>query len=123
MHVTEVPIPEPGEGEAAGDVQYAGVGFVETLFRNGTFSLPLPLTPGIGVAGTVRAVGPGVTGLRAGQPVAALLNDFGRGSLAGGYAELAIARADLAWVHRHRAEPGPGQPGPRAHRRRRGRGL
>jgi NADPH2:quinone reductase len=70
------------------DVAYAGVGFVDTLFRAGVFPLPLPFVPGIEVAGRVREVGAGVTGLAAGQPVAALLNDFGRGSRAGGYAQI-----------------------------------
>jgi NADPH2:quinone reductase len=36
-----------------------------------------------------------VDGFRIGQPVAALLNDFGRGSRAGGYAEVAVARTGL----------------------------
>jgi NADPH2:quinone reductase len=41
-------------------------------------------------------VGAGVTGFAAGQPVGALLNDFGRGSRAGGYAEIAVAHATMA---------------------------
>ena len=98
MQVATLPEPEPGTGEISIDVAYAGVGFVDTLFRSGAFDLGLPFTPGIEVAGRVRAVGPGVIDLQAGQPVAALLNDFGRGARAGGYAEVAVARADLSVV-------------------------
>jgi NADPH:quinone reductase len=96
LHITEVPEPSPGPGELAIDVAYAGVGFVDTLFRSGVFEVPTPFTPGIEVAGHVREVGPGVTGFRPGQPVAALLNDFGRGMRAGGYAEVAVAHAAMA---------------------------
>ncbi|MBV9032047.1 MAG: alcohol dehydrogenase catalytic domain-containing protein [Pseudonocardiales bacterium] len=64
------------------DVDFAGVGFVDTLFRAGAFGLALPFIPGIEVAGRVRELGAGVEGFRVGQPVAALLNDFGRGSRA-----------------------------------------
>jgi len=37
-----------------------------------------------------------VAGFRVGQPVAALLNDFGRGPRAGGYAEVAVAHVTMA---------------------------
>ena len=42
------------------------------------------------------AVGDEVEGFRAGEPVAALLNDFGRTQRVGGYAEVAIAHASMA---------------------------
>jgi NADPH2:quinone reductase len=83
------------------------VGFVDTLFRRGEFALPTPFTPGLEVTGRVRALGAGVTGFTAGQPVAALLNDFGRGPRAGGYAEVAVAHASWSrWCR-------PGQTWPR----------
>src|SRR5690606_21089536 len=85
LQVVEVPPPSPGPGELSIDVEFAGVGFVDTLFRAGAFAMPMPLTPGIEVTGRVRELGPGVTGFRVGQPVAALLNDFGRGPRNGGY--------------------------------------
>jgi NADPH:quinone reductase len=87
----EGPAPEPGPGEVAIDVAYAGVNFAEVLFRQGLVDLPLPFVPGIEVAGTVREIGPGVSGLRAGQPVAALTIMGG-----GGYGEVAVTRAELA---------------------------
>ncbi len=95
LRLAEIPEPKPGEGEVATDIAYAGVGFVDTLFRGGAFSLPVPFVPGIEVKGRIRALGPGVTGLTVGQHAAALLLDFERGSNAGGYAEVAVARADL----------------------------
>jgi NADPH:quinone reductase len=104
LRIVEVPEPEPGPGEVTIAVSHAGVGFVDALFRRGAFAslLPAPLTPGIEVSGLVRAVGAGVE-LAVGAPVAALLNDFGRGARAGGYAEVALARADLVVP----IEPGP----------------
>jgi NADPH2:quinone reductase len=96
LRVAEAPNPHPAEGELSIDVEFAGVGFVDTLFRAGTFALPMPLVPGIEVTGRVREVGPGVSGFAVGQPVGALLNDFGRGPRAGGYAEIALAHASMA---------------------------
>jgi NADPH:quinone reductase len=96
LQMVELPQPTPGPGELSVDVEFAGVGFVDTLFRAGAFALPMPLTPGIEVTGRVREVGPGVVGFQVGQPVAALLNDFGRGPRAGGYAEIAVAHASMA---------------------------
>jgi len=90
------PVPRPGSGEITIDVAFAGVGFVDTLVRSGVFDFAVPpLVPGIEVAGTVREVGDGVTGLAQGQRVAALLTDFTNGGM-GGYAEVALAKAALA---------------------------
>ena len=91
LRLVDRPIPEPDEGEVSVDVEYAGVGFVDTMLRSGAFPLGLPFVPGIEVTGRIRAVGPGVEGLASGQPAAALLNDFGRTERAGGYAEVAVA--------------------------------
>ncbi|WP_407560379.1 zinc-binding alcohol dehydrogenase family protein [Streptomyces sp. 184] len=98
LSVTETPAPSPGPGEVSVDVAYAGVGFVDTLFRAGAFELPLPFVPGIEATGYVREAGPGVTGFEPGAPVGVLLNDFGRGPRAGGYAEVAVAHASMAAV-------------------------
>jgi NADPH2:quinone reductase len=96
LQIVELSPPSPGPGELSVDVEFAGVGFVDTLFRAGAFQLPMPLTPGIEVSGRVRDVGPDVVGFQVGQPVAALLNDFDRGPRAGGYAEVAVAHASMA---------------------------
>jgi NADPH:quinone reductase-like Zn-dependent oxidoreductase len=87
--IDEVPRPEPGEGEVLIRVYAAGVNPIDWKYRAGNFkaftTLTLPYTPGFDLAGTVQAVGEGVTGLEPGQAV------FGRGS--GSYAEYAIAPA------------------------------
>ncbi|WP_084216409.1 quinone oxidoreductase family protein [Pseudonocardia spinosispora] len=98
LELVELAIPAPGPGELTIDVEYAGVGFVDTLFRSGALALPTPFTPGIEVTGRVREVGPDVTGFEPRQLVAALLNDFGRGMRAGGYAEVATAHSTMAAV-------------------------
>ncbi|WP_084773595.1 quinone oxidoreductase family protein [Nonomuraea candida] len=86
----DVKVPEPGAGQVAIDVAYAGANFAEILYRQGLADVPLPFVPGIEVSGRVRALGPGVEGLRVGQPVAALTIVAG-----GGYAEVVTTAADL----------------------------
>ena len=59
----EAPDPEPGPGQALIDVAFAGITFVETMFRAtgaGPFRAELPMVPGNGVGGTVAAIGDGV---------------------------------------------------------------
>ncbi|MEY9877203.1 NADPH2:quinone reductase [Streptacidiphilus sp. MAP12-33] len=88
LEVAEGVAPEPGPGQVSLDVSHAGVNFAEVMFRRGQFPVDLPHRPGLEAAGTVRALGEGVTGLSAGQPVAAL-------TLAGGgQADVAIAPAE-----------------------------
>jgi NADPH:quinone reductase len=86
----ELSAPTAGPGEVSIDVAYAGANFAEVLFRQGIADVPLPFVPGIEVAGTIRQTGPGVVGLRPGQPVAALTIVRG-----GGYGEVAVTRAEL----------------------------
>ena len=49
------------------DVAFAGVGFVDTLFRSGAIPLQVPFTPGIEATGKVREIGPDVLVLTPGQ--------------------------------------------------------
>lgn len=90
LRLDEVGIPGPGPGQVSIDVAYAGANFAEILYRRGVVDVPLPFVPGIEAAGRIRALGPGVAGLRVGQPVAALTIV---GS--GGYAEVVTTAADL----------------------------
>ncbi|MFC0041642.1 quinone oxidoreductase family protein [Actinomadura rayongensis] len=90
LRVADVAAPEPGPGEVAIDVAYAGANFAEILYRRGLVDVPLPFVPGIEVAGRVRATGPDVVGLAPGTPVAALTIVDG-----GGYAEVAVTSAEL----------------------------
>lgn len=59
---------------AAGQVRLAqqaiGVNFVDTLFRSGAFGVPVPFDMGVEAAGTVEAIGEGVTGLKVGDRAA-----------------------------------------------------
>jgi len=92
LEVRDLPAPAPGPGEVTVDVAYAGVNHAEVLYRRGDVDVPLPYTPGIEVAGHIRALGSGVAGLRAGQPVAALTIVDG-----GGYAEVVRVAAPLVF--------------------------
>lgn len=90
LKLAELEPPEPGPGEVAIDVAFAGANHAEIHFRQGAVDVPLPYVPGIEVSGHVRAVGDGVDGLRVGQPVAALTIVDG-----GGYAEAAVTDAPV----------------------------
>ena len=83
--------PEPGPGEVRVRVGACGVGYVDALVALGRYQVkpPLPHVPGQEAAGTVDALGPGVTGLSVGDRVL--------GAVRGGFAQCALARAeDLA---------------------------
>ena len=88
LRLGELPDPAVGPGEVGIAVEAAGVSFADVMFVQGkhqTEHVP-PFAPGMEVAGRVIEVGSGVEGLRAGDPVAALLYD-------GGHAERATALA------------------------------
>ena len=71
MLLEEVEPPEPGPGEVAVDVEAAALNFPDILVCQGKYQEkpPLPFTPGLELAGTVAALGEGVTGLAVGQRV------------------------------------------------------
>jgi NADPH:quinone reductase-like Zn-dependent oxidoreductase len=83
------PLREPGEGQIRIKVKAAGVGPTDLDMRAGYLKDDIPLPPdavlGFEAAGTVDAVGPGVTGTSIGDGVTALLFSLG------GYAEYAVA--------------------------------
>jgi NADPH2:quinone reductase len=71
LQLDEVPVPEPGPGELRVAVERAGVNFVDTYLRNGLYSPgPLPAVAGREGAGTVDAVGAGVTAFVPGDRIA-----------------------------------------------------
>lgn len=78
---------EPGPNDALVRVAAAGVNFIDVYFRTGVYPRPLPFTNGLEGAGTVTAVGPGVTGLAPGDRVA-------WAGIPGSYATELIAPAD-----------------------------
>jgi NADPH2:quinone reductase len=87
LELEEIDEPRPAAGEALVGIEFAGVNFIEIYQRTGLYSVPLPFTPGSEGAGTVVAVGEGVTSLRPGDRVASV-------ALRGSYAELAVGPAD-----------------------------
>ncbi|MGI3186006.1 NAD(P)H-quinone oxidoreductase [Nioella aestuarii] len=86
-----VPVPTPGAGQILIAVDYAGVNRPDALQRAGSYAPPPDASPlpGLEAAGTVAAVGPGVSEWAVGDKVAALLPG-------GGYAEYALTHADHA---------------------------
>ncbi|MEM9123768.1 MAG: quinone oxidoreductase, partial [Pseudomonadota bacterium] len=81
---TDMPTPEPGEGEVRVRHTAIGVNFIDTYIRGGLYPVPLPSGLGLEAAGTVEAVGPNTHGLSVGDRVA-----YGIGPL-GAYAEAAV---------------------------------
>jgi NADPH2:quinone reductase len=61
---------EPGEGGVLVEVGAAGVNFIDTYLRSGLYPTPLPVVPGLEGAGTVLAIGPGVSDVAVGERVA-----------------------------------------------------
>ncbi|KOV38745.1 oxidoreductase [Streptomyces sp. XY431] len=88
--VQELPEPEPGPGQVTVDVAYAGLNFVDVMTRRGdaAYAADWPYRPGKEVAGTVRALGEGVTGLAVGDRVVAA-------PVGAGLAEVVTAEAAL----------------------------
>jgi NADPH2:quinone reductase len=86
MRLIDAPIPSPGPNQALIKVAASGVNFIDVYFRIGLYKADLPFTPGNEAAGTVEAVGPGVTDLKPGDRVAYAMH---RGS----YAEYTVVPA------------------------------
>jgi NADPH:quinone reductase len=66
----EVEQPAPKAGEALVRVEAVGVNYIDIYHRTGLYPLPLPFTPGSEAAGTVEAVGAGVSEIGVGDRVA-----------------------------------------------------
>ena len=82
------PVPTPGHGEVLIAIAYAGVNRPDALQRAGMYDPPKGASdlPGLECAGTIAAVGPGVSDWAVGDEVCALLPG-------GGYAEYATTPA------------------------------
>jgi NADPH2:quinone reductase len=74
--------PAPKAGEALVRVEAIGVNYIDIYHRTGLYPLPLPFTPGSEAAGTVEAVGEGVSEIEVGDRVAYAMSP-------GAYAEYA----------------------------------
>ena len=86
LRYEEVPLPEPGRGEARIQVEAAGVNFTDIYNRIGLYKLTLPCTLGSEAAGIVDAVGPEVTEVKPGDRVAYAMH-------LGAYAEYVVVPA------------------------------
>lgn len=89
LALTDVPDPLPGNDEILVSVIAAGLNFIDTYHRSGLYPMEMPFTPGLEGAGTVLAVGPGVTQY---QPGDAVCWTWAIGS----YAEKVVIPADQA---------------------------
>jgi zinc-binding alcohol dehydrogenase/oxidoreductase len=72
LAIDEVPDPSPGPGEVVVALRAAALNRRDVFVRKGVAKVPLPLTPGSDGAGTVHAVGAGVTGVSEGDEVVIL---------------------------------------------------
>jgi NADPH2:quinone reductase len=89
MRWEDVPTPEPGPGEVLVKHEAVGLNYIDVYFRTGLYKAPsMPITPGMEAAGTVVAVGPGVTEFAVGDRVA-----YGTGP-AGAYSTVRAVGAD-----------------------------
>ena len=77
----------PGPGQVRVRIKAVGVNPVDVYIHSGSYGQrPLPYTPGSDAAGTIEALGDGVSGLTIGQRV------YTAGTLTGAYAEKALCR-------------------------------
>ena len=84
LALQEVEKPTPGKGEVLVEIETCGLNFGDLLIIKGTYQEkpPLPYTLGMELAGTIRAVGDGVTHLKEGQRIAAFTGFGGLGEFA-----------------------------------------
>lgn len=87
LQVDEVPVGEPGPGQARVRHVAIGVNFVDTYQRSGLYPMQLPAVAGNEGAGVVEAVGPGVSNVKQGDRVTYT-------GLPGSYCDVRIVPAD-----------------------------
>jgi NADPH:quinone reductase-like Zn-dependent oxidoreductase len=87
MHLRQIPTPTPRQDEVLIRVAVTGVNFIDLYVREGRYGNELPFTPGQEAAGTVVAVGKGVSHVHEGDRVAWC-------SILGTYAEYAVVPAE-----------------------------
>jgi NADPH:quinone reductase len=85
LKLEEIPVPEPGTGQASVRVVAAGVNFIDVYQRTGLYKTALPFTCGVEGAGIVEKTGPEVD-IKPGSRVAWFLHP-------GAFAEFAVVPA------------------------------
>lgn len=90
LEISVAPKPAPGPRQVLVDVAYGGCNFADTMIVKGTYPHPkgYPLVGGLEISGHVAAVGPGVDSVKAGDRVAAFLEE------AGGFADQCVVPAE-----------------------------
>ena len=83
----DVPVPEPGPGEAVVRIEAIGLNYIDTYHREGLYPVDLPAIPGMEAAGVVDRVGAGVSEVQPGDCVA-------YAGAMGSYAEEALVPAN-----------------------------
>lgn len=91
----DVAEPKPSAGEVVVELSCSGVNYIDTYHREGAYPIDLPFTPGQEGAGTISAVGDGVTDWSVGDRVC--------WSMSGG------SYAEFARVPTNRLAPIPGE--------------
>lgn len=87
LSVEDIDVPVAGDGEVLVKIEASGINYIDTYQRSGLYQIPLPSTLGMEAAGTVEAIGAGVSELAVGDRVAYT-------GVAGAYAEYAAVPAD-----------------------------
>lgn len=77
--IRDVPAPIAGPGQVLVQVAFAGLNYADLMMRSGIYPHPkgYPLVAGLELAGTVTAIGYGVTDVSVGDRVAAFSEDAG----------------------------------------------
>jgi NADPH:quinone reductase len=87
LQYKDIETPQPKAGEVLVKLGASGLNYIDVYHRTGLYPLPLPFTPGLEGAGTIEAVGEGVTDFAVGQRVT-------YASQIGSYAEYVAAATD-----------------------------
>ncbi|HEV2517520.1 MAG TPA: zinc-binding dehydrogenase [Devosia sp.] len=97
LRLGEAPTPTAGRGQVLIRVEAIGLNLGDAIIRSGRSGLQLemPFIPGGEVAGTVAALGEGVSGLSVGDRVLGAI--FAEPRLDGGYAEFVALSAEVAF--------------------------
>jgi NADPH2:quinone reductase len=89
LELVEVDRPEPRPGQILLRHEAIGINFIDTYQRSGLYPVKLPSPLGGEAAGTVEAVGEGVTRFKVGDRA-------GSAGVAGGYADFSVVSAERA---------------------------
>ena len=69
LHIEDVPVGDPGEGQVRVRHVAVGMNFADTYFRQGYYPVPLPNGMGVEASGVIEVVGPNVNGWAVGDRV------------------------------------------------------